>query len=226
MPSTSLFVTLQKGSGRLWSAAQDHPFVHALGDGSLDQDKFAYFLKQDYVFLLAYSRAISLAAAKAPSLIMMAEFTALAHETLSTEMALHREYCAQFGVTPTELEQVEASPICRAYCDFCISSAATMDSAGLLAALVPCAVGYAQIGERLNLNLFDDTTHPYRQWIETYASDGFQEYARWMAATLCSQEALGTSHERLAELQNLFNLGCRYEWLFWEMAWTKQTWPL
>ena len=226
MPQLSLFESLLKGSGHLWSAAQDHPFVHALGDASLDRSKFIYFLKQDYVFLLAYSRAVSLAAAKAPTLTLMADFAALAHETLSTEMALHRDYCSQFGVAPSELEQVEASPICRAYSDFCISVAATSDSLGLLAGLAPCAVGYAQIGQRLKLSTAGKASHPYSNWIETYASDNYQDYARWMVATLCNPELHQVSPQRLAQLQQLFNLGCRYEWLFWEMAWTEQTWPL
>jgi len=31
---------------------------------------------------------------------------------------------------------------------------------------------------------------------------------------------------RLDELARLFELGCRYEWIFWEMAYTRQQWPV
>ena len=225
MQAELLFETLKVGSVPLWAAAQDHPFVDALGDGSLERDRFAYYLKQDYLYLIGYSRAISLAAARSPSLQLLTEFNALAHETLSAEMALHREYCAQFGITEAELEQAEASPVCRAYSDFCISTAAGSDCIALLAALIPCGVGYAEIGQRLLAGTKSNSDHPYCQWIETYTGQDYRVYADWMVATL---DRLGSElpASRLSELQQLFNTGCRYEWLFWEMAWTKQQWPL
>jgi thiaminase/transcriptional activator TenA len=225
MADQTLFESLNSGSGGLWSAAQEHPFVAGIGDGSLDLERFLYFLKQDYVYLIAYSRAIALAAAKAQNLQLLSDFTALAHETLNVEMAMHREYCAKFRITAEELDRVEPSPVCRAYSDFCIASAATGDSPYLLAALIPCGVGYAEIGARLRQQQASTVENPYEDWIEVYAGGEYRKYADWMVATL---DRLGTElpESRMPGLQLLFNTGCRYEWLFWEMAWTMQAWPL
>ena len=46
-----------------------------------------------------------------------------------------------------------------------------------------------------------------------------------MAGTLFE---LGEERGRggIDELSRIFNLGCRYEWLFWEMAWKMDSWPL
>ena len=33
----------------IWQACHDHPFVKGIGDGTLDQEKFQYFLLQDYL---------------------------------------------------------------------------------------------------------------------------------------------------------------------------------
>jgi thiaminase (transcriptional activator TenA) len=57
----------------LWTANKDlaaacleHPFVQGIGDGTLKQEKFAYYVGQDAFFLEAFARAYSIAAAKAP----------------------------------------------------------------------------------------------------------------------------------------------------------------
>ena len=73
----------------MWEREQNHPFVVGIGDGSLPVENFRYYMRQDYIFLVAYCRALSLAVAKAPTIEDMGWFARLIHETLNTEMALH-----------------------------------------------------------------------------------------------------------------------------------------
>jgi len=225
----SLFDTLQAGCGPLWQAAQEHPFVSALTEGSLSPIRFAEFLRQDYVFLIAYSRALALACARAESLPLMREFAELLSATLGSEMQLHRDYCAQFGVSAQELEAVRARPACQAYGDFCISTAASGGPLELLCAMLPCSLGYAEVGTRLLAAAQSQpgglAAHPYRGWIATYSGAEYQAYAQWMRTTL---DRLGaeTPAANLPRLQPLFDLGCRYEWLFWEMCWTEEEWDI
>jgi len=220
-----LFDYLKAGTGDLWQRAQEHPFVSALADASLERDKFIHYLKQDYVYLVGYSRAIALATSRAPTLARMAEFATLLNETLNREMQLHRDFCAQFDLTPEDLAAVEPAPICRAYIDFCISTAATGDALELLTALIPCGVGYAEIGARLMGHSALSPSHPYRQWIYTYGGDEYQQYAAWMVTAL-NELGAQASESRRPRLTRLFRLGLRYEWLFWEMAWRLDDWPL
>src|ERR687894_2037871 len=88
----------------IWAAEQAHPFVRGIGDGSLDVERFRYYVAQDYVFLVEFVRVLALAAAKSNDLATMERFTALQHATLTTEMSLHRGYCERFGITPAQLE--------------------------------------------------------------------------------------------------------------------------
>ena len=222
--TTPLFAELKQRAGSLWDNAQRHPFVDGLADGSLPRERFVYFLKQDYVFLIAYSRAFALATAKAPTTAHMNAFAALTAATLSVEMELHRNYCAEFGISREELEAVEAAPTCQAYSDFAVSSAATGDALDLLAALSPCCVGYGETGERLAQG--DISGHPYRNWIETYSSPEYLEYSHWLQSTI-NELGAGLPSWRIDGLSRLFNTGCRYEgWLFWEMSWNMERWPL
>ena len=222
---TSLFENLKRKSGALWLEAQQHQFVDALADGSLPREKFIHYLKQDYVYLIGYARSWALAAAKAPELELLHAASELVNSTLNLEMDLHRSCCAEFGIAREELDREHASPICRSYVDFCVATAATGDFVDLLCALIPCGVGYAEIGNRLAAGLTEGQVHPYRRWIETYSSPEFTGYAQWMTDTLDGlQSSVGDS--RLPRLQQLFDLGCRFEWLFWEMGWKQDEWPL
>ena len=64
-------------------------------------------MRQDYVFLIEYSRLVALAAAKATSLDTMARFATLLDAHAQPEMALHREFAAECGITAEELATTE-----------------------------------------------------------------------------------------------------------------------
>ena len=49
----------------IWEASYAHPFVQGIGDGTLPEERFRYYLAQDYVYLIEFSRFFALAAAKA-----------------------------------------------------------------------------------------------------------------------------------------------------------------
>ena len=49
----------QKAAG-IWEAQHQHPFVRGIGDGTLDLERFKFWLRQDYVFLIEYARLLAL----------------------------------------------------------------------------------------------------------------------------------------------------------------------
>ncbi|MEM6467675.1 MAG: TenA family protein [Pseudomonadota bacterium] len=51
-----------------WQAATTHAFTNALADGSLDHDKMAGYLQQDYLFVEGFVRLLASAVAHAPTL--------------------------------------------------------------------------------------------------------------------------------------------------------------
>src|SRR5258708_25923776 len=44
----------QKVAG-IWEAQHQHPFVRGIGDGTLGLERFEFWLRQDYVFLISYA---------------------------------------------------------------------------------------------------------------------------------------------------------------------------
>ncbi|MDQ3982360.1 MAG: thiaminase II, partial [Actinomycetota bacterium] len=133
----------------IWEAQLGHPFVRGLGDGTLDEERFKRWVRQDYRYLVEFARVFAWAAAKADRLESMSWYASALDLTLNTEMELHRRYAERFGIGRDELEHEPMWPTTRAYTDFLVRTAADGDMIELLAALLPCVWGYVYIGERL-----------------------------------------------------------------------------
>lgn len=211
---------LKTKAAREWGLIMAHPFVRGLGDGSLSLARFTFFLRQDYLFLIDYSRVLAIAAAKAPDLDGMRRFSGLLHETLHAEMDLHRGYCASFGISSRALENTRAALGTVAYTRFLVSVGYEGAIAELVAALLPCIWTYAEIGATLAQTGDTSDQNPYARWIKTYASDEFHVLSEWLRGYLDRLAPRPSPRER-KRLEQVFRMSCRCELAFWEMAWTK-----
>jgi thiaminase/transcriptional activator TenA len=213
---------MREAAEPIWSAQLEHPFVRGIARGSLDPVVFERWVRQDYLYLVEYARVFAWAAAKSDRLESMGWFARVLELTLNTEMALHREYAEKFGITEADLEAEEMWPTTRAYADFLVRTAADGDMADLLAALLPCAWGYAWLGARLAAHA-GPSDERYAEWIRLYGSDEFREAADWLRKEL-ERVTVGAAEPKKERLIELFLLSCRYEDRFWEMCWTGESW--
>lgn len=208
----------------VWEAQRDHPFVRGIGDGTLNHDRFKFWIRQDYLFLTDYARLLALAVVRAPNLTVMRRFADLAQSTLSVEMELHRSYAAEFGIAAKELEAEEKAPTTRAYTDFLLRVASTDEFPQLIAALLPCIWGFCEIGQRLAQES-RPSDERYAKWVDMYSSAEFAELAAW-CRDLVDQVAAELQEGALRRMEEAFLTSSRYEYLFWEMAWHQQRWPV
>lgn len=209
----------------IWRKELAHPFVRGLADGTLPLDRFRFYLGQDYVFLIEYCRVFALATAKARELPAMELFSQLLHDTLHVEMELHRGFCERLGIAREALLRTEAAPITHAYTRHLLSVAWSGSLEQIIAAVLPCQWGYAEIGAALARDYPDWMASPYAEWIRTYTSDEFVASARRLRTLLDGMTA-GWPAAALAPLQTHFLTSTRYEYLFWEMAWNEAAWPV
>lgn len=208
----------------IWEAQHRHLFITGIGDGTLDMDRFKYWVRQDYLFLIEYARTLSMASARAPDLDTMTKLAELAHETLHTEMSLHRAYAKEFGISEAELEATEMSPTCQAYTDFLLRTASIGSFAEIAAALLPCMWGFYEIGQRLKANA-TATDQRYTAWVDMYSSAEFAELAEWCRG-LVDRLATGLPNNDLQRVEAAFITSSRYEHAFWEMGWQEESWPV
>jgi len=207
----------------IWSAIHAHPFVRGIGDGTLPQDRFQFYLEQDYVYLMGFSRVIALATAKAETLEEMQRLSTLLEVTLSREMELHRRTCASFGMDLARLERTEPGLVTAAYTNGLLRVCYEGRLSDIVAVLLPCEAGYVEIASRLREQGLP-APGPYRDWIETYGSPEMRALAEWLARhmdTTAAESAPGDRDRWLA----LYRMSARFELLFFCMSWEKSPWP-
>ncbi|MBX0322813.1 thiaminase II [Halomicroarcula sp. F13] len=208
----------------IWDAVVDHPMVERLGEGTLDEAPFRYWVRQDYVYLVEYARVFALGAANAPDLERMGTFAELLDATINTEMDLHREYAAEFGISEAELEATDPSPTTRAYTDFLVRVAATGTFGDLVAALLPCMWGFHETAVRLDERGRPDHEQ-YAAWIEMYVGEEFADLAEWCKDLMDDVAADATAAER-ERYRDIFETSARYEYRFWDAAWREEEWSV
>ena len=213
---------LLEAAAPIWRCSLAHPFVNELGAGTLPLEKFQFYMCQDYVFLIEYSRLLALAAAKAPELDTMGRFANLLDATLNREMALHRDFAAQCGIDAGALAKTRAAPTTHAYTRHLVRVAALSDLPEIVAALLPCQWGYCEIGQTLARRGKPTNAPFYCQWIEMYASAEFASLAQWLRELLDGF----SPHIKEEQLVETFCTSARYEYLFWDMSYRMEQWPL
>jgi thiaminase/transcriptional activator TenA len=222
-PGTAL-ARLIEDAGREWDRFTRHRFVAELAAGTLDPTAFRYYLIQDYRFLVHFSRAWALVAVKSEDVDDIKAAASLVHTLIDEELKLHVETCAGWGLSEAQLKTAAEDPANAAYTRFVLERGFTGDLADLLVALMPCVIGYAEIGFRL---AGDPATkrmgNPFDLWIATYAGDDYQSGAAAAAAQLerVLAHRLGAepwTHPRWADLAAGFTTATRLEIGFWEMG--------
>ena len=204
-----------------WDDYVRHPFVQGLGDGTLPRDGFLRYLVQDYRFLIHFSRAWALGAAKAGTLAEMRACIATVDALVNHEMPLHIRICAEAGIPAEALETTPEAPGNLAYTRYVLEAGYSGDFLDLLAALAPCVLGYGEIGARPAREGAADS--PYRDWIATYASEDYQRTCRDVGALIDAAVAarLGDAPETLPrwrELAGRFATATRLEAAFWNLG--------
>jgi thiaminase/transcriptional activator TenA len=213
----SLFERLRRDASEPWRRYIRHPFVLALGDGSLAREKFQNFLIQDYLFLVQYARAYVLLAYKLDDPPEMRAAMATATVLLDVEMPLHVQYCAGWGISEPQMAAAPPSLEMLAYTRYVLELGLAGDTLDLMVALAPCIAGYAEIGAMLACDLAPE--NPYKAWIETYTGP---EYTDSVAAALAMLERLAQARgaeARYPRLLEIFTRATVLEAAFWETGW-------
>ena len=198
-------------------AILEHPFITGIGDGSLPVDRFKYYVIQDYVYLIDYSRALAIASARAIDLQDMSWFAGLLDETLNREMALHRSYCQEFGINLQELESVEPASTTKSYTNFLLKTAYQGSFGELVASLLPCQWGYWEIGDHLLKRGLPTSAPLYAQWIKMYTSEEFTELAHQIRE-MADRIGGGAGLAEQAAMRQAYTDSVRLEHRFWDMA--------
>lgn len=190
------------------------PFIRALGAGDLAREDFVYYLAQDAVYLATYSSVLEKAATLAPSPQARSFFAAAGTQCREVELELHRKWLA--GID----DSAPAGAATAGYLDHLVAAGKTENYAVLVAALLPCFWLYSDVGDRLHAEFLlreEAAEHPYSDWLETYADEGFAVSTRQAIAFTDEAAAVASDADRAA-MRRAFFVSAQYELAFFDAA--------
>lgn len=208
-PTGPWTAALWAAGGETWHQILDLPFVRALGEGTLDEDLFAFYLDQDALYLRDYSRALATLSARADTAEAQVHWAAGAHEAIAAESQLHEGWLAN------RARLGGPSPITMGYTNFLRASAAGDDYVVGAAAILPCYWLYEEVGAVLSSQNHAD--HPYAEWLSMYGGEEFAaEVARSLAEVERAFEA--ASPAQRVRAARAYLSACVYEREFFDQA--------
>ena len=208
-PAGPWTAALWAAGGETWHQILDLSFVRALGEGTLDEDLFAFYLDQDALYLRDYSRALATLSARADTAEAQVHWAAGAHEAIAAESQLHEGWLAN------RARLGGPSPITMGYTNFLRASAAGDDYVVGAAAILPCYWLYEEVGAVLSSQNHAD--HPYAEWLSMY---GGEEFAADVARSLAEVERAfeAASPAQRVRAARAYLSACVYEREFFDQA--------
>lgn len=215
-----------EAAGETWRDAHDHAFVDALADGSLDAERFRFYQMQDARYLEAFADATSIISTRCPDPDDKLWFIEAAQMAVVVEKELHAGYGETLGYDADDVAALELTPNNRAYQNHMIATAHSGTLVEAVAAVTPCPWLYIDLGQQLEAEMGEvPDDHPYAEWLRMYRDPEFNEYMNHLLERL--QRFADAADEQARErAKEMFVLSVRYEWMFWDQAWTMQRWPV
>jgi thiaminase (transcriptional activator TenA) len=207
----------------IYGAIGKHPFLTGLTAGTLPRDRFAFYVTQDALYLREFARALASLAAIAPNEAAITLFGRHAVEALKVEAALHEGFVRDLGMHIEQVRAAEPAPTCLAYTSFLLATTRGGPFHEGLAAILPCYWIYQRVGRGLLPKGSPDPL--YARWIAAYGGDEFDRLVAEVLA-LTDTVATGLTEAQRSAMIRRFVTASRYEWMFWEMAYQRERWPV
>jgi len=211
---------LLSSTAEIWKEYNRHPFVLGIQGGTLDKEKFRYYMIQDYLYLEDYAKTFAIGVAKAKSL-KTANLFAKYINVMNGELNVHKGYLARLKVTQEEIDYASRALDNLSYTSYMLRVAYEEGEAEIFAAILACAYSYEFIAkEMVKRNPYAVNDEFYGDWVKEYTSDG---YAAENAVLLETVNSLTQNYteQQIQHLTDIFVTCSRYELGFWDMAWNK-----
>lgn len=202
----------------VWKAYNEHPFVLGIQEGTLNKEKFRYYIIQDYLYLEDYAKTFAIGVAKAKS-FSTANLFAKYISVMNGELNIHNGYLAKLGVTQQEIDSATRSIDNLSYTSYMLRVAYEEGEVEILVAILSCAYSYEVIAKNIlnnNPNAVNDDF--YGDWVKGYSSKEYEEENIILLKTL-DDLTENYTESQIQHLVDIFVACSRYELAFWEMSW-------
>lgn len=216
-----------KWSEQAWDAAKpvyekilEQPFIQGLIDGTLDREKFIFYIQQDALYLGEYGKVLTGLASKLSRPEHIEAFIHFAGDSIAVEKALHASFVSKISTT----SKPAPSPGCLLYTSFLLRQLANAPVEVIAAAVLPCFRIYKEVGDYI-LEHQTMGGNPYQKWIDTYGGEEFEQSVK-TAISICDELADRCTPEQQQAMTDAYVMCSRMEWIFWDSAWRLEKWPV
>ena len=202
---------LREDSDGIWKKIVKHPFINELYIGDLPAKKFRFYVLQDYNYLIAMIRVLSILASKAPEL-HIGGILEIAHMESTCELDAYKKLLDELGLSLNDGMNVERMETSLAYSNFLIATSSLKSFSEGLTSILPCFWTYAEIAEAHKDKLKKNGNKIYVEWGSTYLSNDYLLLVDKIKNILdknCEQSSY-------KNLKNAFITASRYELQFWD----------
>ena len=205
----------------IYQAILSHPFLTGLTDGTLPHDAFAFYVIQDALYLKEYAKALAIVGGRAPDPAATRMFATHAAAAIAVERELHGELLAGLGIAPEAVGHAAPVPTNLAYTSYLLATALGGSYAEGVGAVLPCYWIYWEVGKELMRRGSPDPR--YQRWIDSY---GGEDFGAVVTEVLAVTDRLDPGPAERTSVLRHFRTTSRYEWMFWDMGYRKETWPV
>lgn len=219
----SFTAEIWENNAALYEKIRTMPFNQELADGTLSDERFRHYMIQDAHYLIAFGRALAIAAAKADNTDEIVQFAIGAQSAVVVERSLHADFMEQFGVTAETFAATPLSPATHHYTSYILANAWGASYPVVLAGMLPCFWIYAEIGTDIVTRAAKNNC--YQSWIDTYGGEEFNTAVRAVIKTI-DRVAAVASKETRQQMHAAYTYAAKLEWMFWDSAYRLETWPV
>jgi len=196
------------------------PFIKELMNGTLNEEKFIFYIQQDALYLSDFGKVLIGIASKLTKQKHIDTFIRFAGETIVVENILHESFMNKLE----NKKQLIASPSCLLYTSYLLRQLAISPVEVIVAAVLPCFWIYKEVGDYILENQTKNN-NPYQDWINTYAGEEFSLSVK-KAIDICDELADNCTREQQLQMTNAFIMCSKFEYMFWDSAYKMEQWNI
>lgn len=216
------FEELTKETKENWQKVIKHPFVEEIFSGELPEDKFKFYLKQDYYYLNQSMRNMAILISKVDQVSTKQQLIDVIYSEANVEFAKYEELLNHYEIKPENFENMEMTYANIAYSNYLLAVSSQSTYAEGLAALIPCYWTYLKMAEvnmdKLNYN----DNHIYRDWASVFQREEFKELVNSLIMLLEAE----INADNFLKIRYHFNNSIKFEYEFFDDIYHQRLWKI
>jgi len=213
---------LKKDAEDIWKKIYVHPFVKELYEGTLPENKFRFYILQDYNYLISSIKNFSILATRAKNGMVMRELIDIAYIEATGEFEGYKKFLKKMGLTIKKAENQEQIQTGISYISFLLSTSSLKSFEEGITAVLPCYWSYAEIAKFHRKKLPSNKNGLYKKWANYYLENDYLNLVDKIKKLVDEIE----SDFPYDKLKHAFMTSSRYEYMFWDSIYNMRSWNI